>query len=328
MRSLVRAELTRLRWRRAVVILLAAMVIVPALLLVAQLWDTRPVSSAELTMAEQHMAASNADTVQSVQECTTEPDGWGLEADLSPEEVAEQCKSMMASSIEDWLPRPELDVASFRTETGAALTVVVGLLAGLLGATFAGHDWASGSMSNQLLFESRRTRVWVAKLVAVALMVAAVTAVVLALVWLTVWAFAASRDVSVGAGVWGDVLRTQLRGVALVTGVAALAYALTMWFRSTVGALGVMFGVFALGSIVMAVVLPDGGERWTIGTNAYAVLAGEAEYWTGAPGPCSDMGDCNEYATVSAAQGALYLGALMAAVAVPSLLSFRRRDLP
>ena len=39
----------------------------------------------------------------------------------------------------------------------------VTLLMLLAGTTFAGHDWNTGSMSNQLLFEPRRARVWVAK---------------------------------------------------------------------------------------------------------------------------------------------------------------------
>ena len=47
--------------------------------------------------------------------------------------------------------------------SGLAVVVVVSLLLVLAGTTFAGHDWNSGSMSNQLLFEPRRARVWVAK---------------------------------------------------------------------------------------------------------------------------------------------------------------------
>ena len=47
---------------------------------------------------------------------------------------------------------------------GSGLAVVVShLLLVLVGTTFVGHDWNSGSMSNQLLFEPRRLRVWAAK---------------------------------------------------------------------------------------------------------------------------------------------------------------------
>ena len=37
----------------------------------------------------------------------------------------------------------------------------------IAGCTFVGADWASGSMTNQLLFVPRRTRVWLAKAAAV-----------------------------------------------------------------------------------------------------------------------------------------------------------------
>ena len=41
--------------------------------------------------------------------------------------------------------------------------IVLAILMMLAGTTFAGHDWASGSVSNQLLFEPRRPLVWAAK---------------------------------------------------------------------------------------------------------------------------------------------------------------------
>ena len=45
--------------------------------------------------------------------------------------------------------------------------MLVTLVMLLAGTTFAGHDWNTGSMGNQLLFEPRRARVWGAKLAAV-----------------------------------------------------------------------------------------------------------------------------------------------------------------
>ena len=45
---LVRVELTRLRWRRAVLLLLVLAVAIPAFIGVAQAWSTRPVSEGEI----------------------------------------------------------------------------------------------------------------------------------------------------------------------------------------------------------------------------------------------------------------------------------------
>ena len=45
---LLRVELTRLRWRRAIVVLLVACVAVPLVLLAGYAWDTRPFSDADI----------------------------------------------------------------------------------------------------------------------------------------------------------------------------------------------------------------------------------------------------------------------------------------
>src|SRR3546814_14121751 len=70
--------------------------------------------------------------------------------------------------------------ASDTTIAAAVLVVVMMLLAG---ATFAGADWSSGSMSNQLLFESRRGRVWLAKVSAAFIGGFVVAALALAFLW-------------------------------------------------------------------------------------------------------------------------------------------------
>ena len=51
---LLAVELTRLRWRRAVVILLVGCVVIPALLWAGLAWSTRPVSDAEIQQAKEH----------------------------------------------------------------------------------------------------------------------------------------------------------------------------------------------------------------------------------------------------------------------------------
>ena len=52
---LLGVELTRLRWRRAVLLLLLACLVVPALIFAATAWNTRPVSGAELAQAQQQV---------------------------------------------------------------------------------------------------------------------------------------------------------------------------------------------------------------------------------------------------------------------------------
>jgi ABC-2 type transport system permease protein len=52
---LMSVELTRLRWRRAVIVLLVACVLVPTLIWVGLAWNTRPVSDSDLRDAQQQV---------------------------------------------------------------------------------------------------------------------------------------------------------------------------------------------------------------------------------------------------------------------------------
>ena len=95
------------------------------------------------------------------QRCADKPRRYGL-----PRSAGEQ---QCENQIVRWnTGRQELTLRAERIG-GAGMGVVAVLTALLLlvGTTFVGHDWNSGSMSNQLLFEARRGRVWAAKAVAV-----------------------------------------------------------------------------------------------------------------------------------------------------------------
>ena len=64
----------------------------------------------------------------------------------------------------------------------------------IAGSTFVGADWSSGSLTNQLIFEPRRLRLWLAKAVAVVIGSGVVTLVALTGYWLGVGAVAQARD--------------------------------------------------------------------------------------------------------------------------------------
>ena len=142
------------------------------------------------------------------------------------------------------------------------MVVVVTLLLVLAGTTFAGHDWNSGSMSNQLLFEPRRARVWVAK-----------GGVVLGgrvhrLPWSCSPALLARplrrRPVPRPPGRQRPARRLPAARAARAPSsrpVAALGgFALTMLFRSTVATLGVLFAVAIAGGLLIAAL--GISERW------------------------------------------------------------------
>ena len=65
---------------------------------------------------------------------------------------------MYAPNRDDYLPREELDLRGTLKGNGMGVAIlVIGLLI-IAGSTFAGADWSSGSIRNQVLFEPRRSR--------------------------------------------------------------------------------------------------------------------------------------------------------------------------
>ena len=200
----------------------------------------------------------------------------------------------------------------------------------LIGTTYAGHDWNTGSMSNQLLFEPRRRRLWAAKGAAVLLTGVLVGAVVLAAFWGLAALLASSRDVTAAPGAWDAIWATQARGV-LAIGVGGLfGYALTMLFRSTVATLSLMFGVAIAGSMLLVAILGDGAVRWLLPTTFMAFVLGDFSYYD--PSACTPLadgsvsGDCQR--VLSVADGGVALAVLVGVAVVLSLWSYQRRDVP
>lgn len=326
MRQLLGVELTRLRWRRAVVVLLAACVLIPTLLWAGMAWNTRPFSEEELRQAEQEVARINAGTEGEIARCVERPEDYGIPADGAETMCAEMLDYEL--SVEEFLYRPQLSVENERGGTGlGVITVLTGLVM-LIGTTFAGHDWNSGSMSNQLLFEPRRIRVWGAKALAVLVTGLVVSAVVLGGFWGATWALAEARDLTTSEATWDVVRNTALRSVVLIALAGVAGYALTMFFRSTVATLGVMFAVAIAGNLLIAALLGEQAMRWLLPTNVAAFILNGYEYFDPSIDCANPMEGCEQMATLSLAGGATYLGVLLAVAVGLSLWSFRRRDVP
>ena len=324
---LLRVELTRLRWRRAVVVLLLACVVAPLVLLGGYAWETRPISDADIAQA-QEMAARDADQPwvdEEIAACEDQPEMY-----LGPGGDAAGCEETITPRAENYLYRSELDLGALRGEVGAAAVIILTGLLMLVGTTYAGHDWNTGSMSNQLLFEPRRLRLWAAKGVAVMLTGAVVGAVVLAGFWGAAALLASSRDISAAPGVWGEVWQTQARAVVAIAVGGLLGYALTMLFRSTVATLSLMFGVAIAGSLLVVAILGDDASRWLLPTNFLAFVLGGYSYYD--PSAClqssdgSVTGGCERL--LPALDGGVVLGVIVVVAVALSLWSTQRRDVP
>lgn len=324
---LVEVELTRLRWRRAVKILLIACLAVPVIVFVVTAWTTRPVSAADLEQAQEMVERERAQPYfqRDLARCENRPQRWGVED-------ASQCEEMMGPQVNWFLDRPQLDLAEAHRNQGLAVIVFLSGLLMLSATTFVGADWNSGSMSNQLLFEPRRIRIWLAKALAVMTTAAVAMGVVLAAFWAGMSLLAGSRDIQTAAVVVDRIQGSSVRAVIFVAAAALGAYAVTMLFRSTVFTLGALFAVVVVSSIVLAAL--GLSERWMPHTNVAAVILDGASYYREVPDECF-MGrrppeglDCRQTGRVDLSQAALYLGSFLAVAVALSLATFRRRDVP
>jgi ABC-2 type transport system permease protein len=335
MTKLLLVELTRLRWRRAALVLLAACFLVPALVWGGWMWNTRPVSDADLRQAQAQVDQFRDDPSlqREIDRCVQHPRQYGVPPDADEASLREACAEMMGPTIEMYLYREQLDIAQGRIDTGAGvITILIGLIM-LIGTTFIGHDWNSGSMSNQLLFEPRRIRVWGAKALIVFGVGLVTSLLALAGFWAATAAVAAQRNLTVPPGTWDLIRDSALRGVLLASLAGVGAYALTMLFRSTVATLGIMFGVSVGGSILIAVILQEHAERWMLYSNVYAWLFDGYDFYDeslcrgGFSGNYSgDGSECMAHLSQSA--GASYLLVILVVSVALSVWSFRRRDVP
>jgi hypothetical protein len=329
MRRLMGVELTRLRWRRVVQVLAALAVVVPVLVFAVTAWNTRPVTDAERAGVQSQIERDTASAKDDLRACLDDPEAQGIPADEDPETL---CKEWYTPQPEWYGLREPLDLTNERESgSGPVLIALLTVLLVLAGTTFAGHDWNTGSMSNQLLFDPRRVRVWLAKGLVVMLAGALLTAAVLAAYWTGLWALAGARGLDPsGHSVW-EGYQQGLRGTVLAALCALGAYAVTMLFRSTVVTLGVLFGLSILTPLLMALIAFPNNERWMPQTNLAAVILDGTTYY-GEMSCTSDsqggeMCESNEH-ELTLAGGSAYLVGLLALATVPSVLTFRRRDVP
>ena len=139
MTRLLGVELTRLRWRRAVLLLLAMAVVLPTVVFGAIVWNTRPVSAAEQERVEPGAGRRRSRPRCSASSSAASP-GPGSTAPAAPRTMRTACEEMMLPQVEWYTNRPALDLDSQRRESGLAVVVVLTMLLVLIGTTFVGHD--------------------------------------------------------------------------------------------------------------------------------------------------------------------------------------------
>ena len=160
---------------------------------------------------------------------------------------------------------------------GAVVNTSTSLLivAIVLGASFVGAEYRAGTIENQLLWETRRNRIVVAKFLAVGSSAALLHLV--ALLFLVFSVVPAAMFVGTFAGVdsafWAGVVSTIIRGMLSAGMVAVASAALALVVRNTAGSVGVMMGYGIVGTGLLFWLLPT-VTRWEIATNSSAFVTG------------------------------------------------------
>lgn len=310
---LVGVELTRFRLRRAVVLTLLLGAALAALVALAAIWYSRPYSGAELADAQRQASSLDQQFRQDYEDCLDDPGSGG------------QC--VLERAEPGWfLDRSSLDLAAEVATSGTTVALVLAGVAVIVGATFAGADWASGSLATQLLFEPRRGRLWTTKAVAVVAGVTVVTAAVLACFWAALLLTATLRDIAVPDGVVREIWQVAGRGLVLVAAAGLGSFALTMLVRHTGATLGVLFAFAAVGELLAAALPVERISRWALSNNLVAwVQDGRRVFDDSA---CRPGRGCDPYYVLSLTHAAIYLAVLLVLAVAVSVLSFRRRDVP
>lgn len=330
---LLLVEVQRLGWRRAVRLLAVVSLVVPILILAGIAWGTRPVSDAEMEQAQRMAAEQQVYADQERERCLESPEEYGAEEPV--DDLEKYCTDMTGGEqkAEWFLSRSPLDVAAQLEESGPGVAIVLVALAMLIGTTFVGADWASGSMSNQLLFEPRRLRVWAAKAAALAVGAFVVAAVATTVFWGLFAGLAASRDIPISGTLWESIAWLGFRGSLLASAAALAGFALTMLLRNTVGTLGLMFAA-AVGGSLLIIALPfEGTGRWLLSNNVLGVLMDGYGYYDESLVNCSEADymagkECTAEAFMTMGEGLSFLGALLLGALALSIPSFLRRDVP
>jgi ABC-2 type transport system permease protein len=319
---LLLVELNRFRSRRAVALLVLAAVLVAVAFVGATAWNTRPLTRDDRTdaAAQSDLEGQKPERQQEVHACKADPQAY-----LGPQATAEDCAGALIEPAQSYYPRQPLDLGTALQHRGVELALIVIGLIVIAGCTFAGADWWSGSMTNQLLFESRRSKLWLAKAGAVMIGSGLITLVVLGGYWLGLGVIAQARDLGISSADVTQVLWHLLRAVVLGMGAGLGAFALTMIFRHTVATLALLF-IYSVGGELVVNLLPiEGAGRWSVGNNAFGWLATHHRYFD-ATIDCTPGERCSSMQVMTHLQAGTFLGVLLLVAVVVSLLWFRRRD--
>jgi len=308
--NLLRSELSRFRSRRAVVLLLAAGFVLSVIITSVTLWNNRPLGDDEL-------AEARAQADRAIAECVDHPRRFGLRAGQT-----QRCARFFGDVSHSG--RYIESFGSLSENVPLTVMTTMAFMALLAGTTFIGADFASGSLSNTLLFRPSRWQVWLAKIAATTMWLTVVAAVTVAL---CVGALAVLGVNTDGTQPTSEQLQTLAkRGVAVTAVVVAagvLGAALTTALRATIATAGIVIGYLLVGEALLRALLEDTVAPWLASTRINAMVISPLRFST-----YNEMTGEEKTTLLYLWPSAAYLGVLLAIVLALCAGVFARRDVP
>jgi ABC-2 type transport system permease protein len=249
--ALFRSELLRARWRRVLpMMLVGGVLLIVVAMVIAGAHSHKP-TAAQIASADASFHKAFGDCMQG--------QFLGPGAQLPPgyTSLEQFCADQAAPHVDTGLQFRDVALLLEHTSTFVVLLGVA------LAASLGGADWSAGTMTTLLTWEPRRIRVLLIRAVVVALVVALVTLFLQGVLFGAFSLAVALRGTSLGAppGLVGDALQTGLRVSTVAVGFGLVALAIATIGRSTVAALGVLFGYLVLVEGVIAGLRPSIQDR-------------------------------------------------------------------
>ena len=259
--DLFRSEFLRARSRR-----ILPMMVVGGVLLIVVAMVIAGANSHKPTAAQ--IAAAQAFSQKQFNQCMRgQYLGRGQQPPPGYGSLQEYCAAVTAPSTDTGLQFRDAALLLQHTSTFVVLLGVA------LAASLGGADWSAGTMTTLLTWEPRRVRVLLIRALVVALVVAFVTLLLQAILFGSFSLAVALRGTSVGApsGLLGTAALTGLRVSTVAVGFGLVALAIATIGRSTVAALGVLFGYLVLVEGVIAGLRPSIQDRLLVRAGAVIV---------------------------------------------------------
>jgi hypothetical protein len=326
----LRAELSRLFARRFTRIGLIGLVLLLAVIAVAIAATNRKPTDADFVSAKIQLDNARVQMLATYQQCLDAQAGKADTPDAQHFVPGTDCHEIIAHPpvLSDFLPS-NFNLASTGPDLYRVLGALLALFGFAVGTSYIGAEWSSGGVTNLLLWRPGRIPVWLGKLGSLLAGILG-TGVVLSAIWYaTLWLLADHRgSAAMTAGALRSLALVDVRALALALATTTLGYAIAMLGRNTASALGVAVAwvvVFELGlRIVLGLLDAARPERWYLSTYAGAWLNNGARFYDDSM--CHSSSCAGVWWTVSLQQAALVGTVLVVLIVLPSVYTFRRKD--